>query len=122
MRRPGALLVTHLSGQVTGSNCCGKLEGANCNLGVEDPFASERARHEMAAASARARAAQEGVDLEVVDGRNLFGLVLSYHRQVQAHGWPGLKNALRGYLGIYPVPCVIVKGRVEPLGLADGAA
>ena len=111
----GVILVSTLSGQTTGSACCGKLEGDSCALGDEDPFAAARAEHARAVAKAQERAAAEGLSLEVVDARNLFGLIYASHQQVRAHGWPGLLPALRGYLGWFPVPCLLIKGRVELL-------
>lgn len=115
---PGALLVTNLVGQVTGSGCCGKLDGDSCDLGDEDPFAAARREHIRLVTVAQEQAAAAGLRLEIVDARNLVGLIVAYHRQVRAHGWPGLLPALRGYLGWFPVPCLIIEGRIRPLPAA----
>lgn len=111
----GAILVTNLPGQTTGSGCCGKLEGESCALGDEDPFAAARDEHAKAVAIAQERAAATGLALEVVDARNLLGLIYAFHQQVRSHGWPGLLPALRGYLGWFPVPCLLLRGQVERL-------
>ena len=107
------ILVMEQPGQVTGSGCCGKLEGENCGMGNEDPFAGMQDEARSLVKRAQARAGELGTALEVVDGRNLVGLVIAYHRQVRQGGWPGLGAALRGYPGWFPVPCLIANGRVE---------
>ena len=109
----GVILVSTLGGQTTGSGCCGKVEGECCDLGDEAPFAQVQGAHALLVARAQEHAAAAGLGLEVVDARNTIGLIVAYHQQVRAFGWPGLGAALRGYLGWFPVPCLLVRGKVE---------
>jgi hypothetical protein len=109
--RPSVILVREWEQQLTGSGCCGKLEGDFLGCGDDAVFAERRAVMERMGPVYRAIRSRFGdaVELQVIDPRNaslLFMLV----RDFRAFG-VGLRAALATLFGL-PKQGVIVNGRL----------
>lgn len=112
------ILIREHAEQLTGSGCCGKLEGDNALVGGRPVFALARRGQQQMGVLHRAvreffppRDGRELVAVEVVDPRNqlylwpkLIGDVLRYR--------PGLSAGLRTIAQFFALPAVIVNGRV----------
>jgi len=112
------ILIREHAEQLTGSGCCGKLEGDNALVGGQPVFTLARQGQQQMGVLHRAireffppREGRERVKVEVVDPRNqlylwprLIGDVLRYR--------PGLRAGLRTALQFFALPAVIVNGRV----------
>lgn len=89
MPDPQVLLVREWDEQVTGSGCCGRLGGENCE--ISDGAAFERSRADMEAMGAvyralRAELTSAPVSITVVDPRNMFWLLPSMWRAARRRG------------------------------------
>jgi hypothetical protein len=109
--KPSVILVREWEQQLTGSGCCGKLEGDFLGCRGEEVFAERRAVMERMGPVYRALRSRFGadVDLQVVDPRNasLFFLLLRDFRAYHV----GLRAALATLFGL-PKQGVIVNGRL----------
>jgi hypothetical protein len=107
--RPSVILVREWEQQLTGSGCCGKLEGDFLGRGDDAVFAERRAVMErMGPVYRRIRDRfGDAVELQVVDPRNasLFFLLLRDFRAYRV----GLRSALATLFGL-PKQGVIVNG------------
>ena len=112
------LFICERAEQVTGSGCCGKLEGDNVNLGGRDLFEHTHQqrqafgrlhrtiRHLFADELAAGR-----IEITTVDPRNQLYLVGRLIKDVYRYR-PGWRAGLRTLLQLFPIPAVIVNGRV----------
>jgi len=112
------ILIREHAEQLTGSGCCGKLEGDNALVGGRPVFTLARQGQEQMGVLHRAvreffppREGREQVSVEVVDPRNqlylwpkLIGDVLRYR--------PGIGAGLCTALQFFSLPAVILNGRV----------
>ncbi len=112
------ILVREHAEQMTGSGCCGKLEGDSAALGGEDLFQLARQhQRDMGVLHRAVRQffARDGDDQQVaivtVDPRNQLYLVPKLIRDVW-HFRPGLRSGLACILQMFSLPAVIVNGRV----------
>ena len=107
--RPSVILVREWEQQLTGSGCCGKLEGDFLGCRGEEVFAERRAIMERMGPVYRALRSRFGdaVDLQVVDPRNasLFFLLLRDFRAYRV----APRSALATLFGL-PKQGVIVNG------------
>ena len=109
--RPSILIVREWEQQLTGSGCCGKLEGDFLGCGDDAVFRERRALMERMGPVYRAIKDRfgEAVELQVIDPRNA-GLLLMLVRDFRAFR-VGARTALGTLFGL-PKQGVIVNGRL----------
>jgi len=106
------VLVLERAEQLTGSGCCGKLEGDNAFQGGRPVF--EAARRDQEAAGPLFQLFAElgpGWTVEIVDPRNLLALWPRLWRHVRRYR-PPLLPALRTLLLAFSPPAILLDGRV----------
>jgi hypothetical protein len=110
------LLIREWDQQTTGSGCCGRLEGGDAELSAAGEFARTRAVMEAMGAVYRAlRAELPGVDVQIVDPRNITFLLPGLLGDARRHGltWRQAWSELRRGSG---QGAIIVDGRVVSSG------
>ena len=97
---------------MTGSNCCGKLEGENARLGDECAFPERRSVMErMGVLYKEARERYRGsVEVDMVDPRNQIYLVTRLIGDCFRYGVP-FKEAMRAIFS-HSIPSIIINGRL----------
>lgn len=83
------ILVREWDAQTSGSGCCGRLGGADCEIGDGSDYAHNRAEMEAMGGVYRALRAElprEIVDITVVDPRNMVWLLPAMWRDGRARG------------------------------------
>lgn len=108
------ILVREWDTRVTGSGCCGRLGGANDELG--DGLAFRRNRTEMEAMGLVYRAlreelADEDLELTIVDPRNMVWLVPALARDARRRGL-SLRETWRNIRGGVSYNAVVLDGKV----------
>jgi len=115
-RRSSVILVRESEEQLSGSGCCGRLDGEFLDCTDGPVFPERRAVKKAMGPLYTTLRSHFGaaVDIEVVDPRNLFSLVFLLIRDF----WEfrvGAAEALRT-LGRLPVQAVVVNGRLVARG------
>jgi len=114
MAKPHVILIREWEQQLTGSGCCGKLEGDVVVCPEGRVFAERRAVMERMGAVYQAIKSRfgEAVEIDVVDPRNagLFFILLGDFRAFRV----GFRDALATLFRI-PKQAVIVNGRIADL-------
>lgn len=83
------LLVREWDSQTSGSGCCGRLGGADCDVGDPDTFAHSRSLMEVMGSIYRAlrqELPRNSVDITVVDPRNMVWLIPTIIRDGRQRG------------------------------------
>jgi hypothetical protein len=112
MHRPSVILIRENDQQLTGSGCCGRLEGDFATCGGERVFAERRVVMERMGAVYRELRERFGdrVELQILDPRNaslLFFLLRDFRRF--RVGWgPAVRTLVR-----LPKQAVVVNGALE---------
>ena len=113
--RPSVILIREWEAQLSGSGCCGRLEGDFLTRDGEPIFRERRARMEAMAPLSRALRERFGdaIELQVLDPRNpaLFFLLLRDFWAFRV----GLVEALKT-IGRLPIQAVVVNGRLLSRG------
>lgn len=116
--RVSILLIRENAEQLTGSGCCGKLEGDQRMFGGGAVFAEQRRQARDLGVLHRAvrqffqSEINEGlVTIEVVDPRNQLYLVPKLWKDAFRYR-PGFVPVLQTALQLFAVPAVIVNGRI----------
>ncbi len=117
------ILIRENAEQLTGSGCCGKLEGDNATLGGTAPgshplFAHARRHQQDLGVLHRAireffppAAGQPGVSVVVVDPRNQLYLTPKLWSDVWTYR-PGWGAGLRTAFQLFSLPAVIINGHI----------
>jgi len=112
------LLIREHAEQLTGSGCCGKLEGDSSLTGGEAVFGHSRRQardlgvlHRALRRFFPADERGERVSIVIVDPRNQLYLAAKLWRDVLRHR-PPWREALRSLFQTFSVPAVVVNGRV----------
>jgi len=113
------ILVRENAEQLTGSGCCGKLEGDNAAVGAACDVFTETRRHQVQAGLLHRtirelfppRDGHDQVDVVIVDPRNQLYLIAKLVRDVWRYR-PGWRSGLATMLQMFSLPAVIVNGRV----------
>ena len=115
-RRPSVILIRELEEQLSGSGCCGRLEGDFLVCGGEPVFPERRAIMNAMGPVYRTLRTRfgEAVEVHVVDPRNLFSLSFLLIRDFLGFR-VGLVEALKT-LARLPVQAVVVNGRLVARG------
>lgn len=106
------LIVVERASQLTGSGCCGKLEGDRAFHGGRPVF--EESRRDQEAAGPLFRLFCElgpRWRTDIIDPRNMLALWAILWRQVRRHR-PSLPAAVRTLLLAFSAPALILDGRV----------
>jgi hypothetical protein len=115
------LLVREWDSQTSGSGCCGRLGGADCEDGHPDSFARSRSLMEKMGSIYRAlrqELPRDAVEITVVDPRNMVWLIPTILRDGHRRGmqagelWQQVRNGVRN-------GAIVVDGRALPA--ADSA-
>jgi hypothetical protein len=116
MNARSVILVREQGGQLTGSGCCGRVEGDFLGCASGPAFPERRAAMEAMGPLYRALRARyhDTIDIDVVDPRNALALGLLLLRDFRRFR-VGFVDALRT-LARVPVQAVIVNGRVIARG------
>lgn len=116
------ILIRENAEQLTGSGCCGKLDGDLSVLNCPDVFEHARTHQRDLGVLHRAvrkffppRDGRELVSVVTVDPRNQLYLLSKLWRDVATYR-PGLRSALRTGLELFALPAVVVNGRVLASG------
>ncbi len=106
------VLVVERAEQLTGSGCCGKLEGDNAFQGGTPVFEDSR-RDQEAAGSLFQLFRELGPrwSVEIVDPRNMLALWPKLWRHVRRHH-PPLTAAIRTLFFSFAPPALLVDGRI----------
>ena len=112
------ILIREHAGQMTGSGCCGKLEGDNALTGGGEAFGPLRARQREFGVLHRAVRKFFGdpgdgnrVSIVTVDPRNQLYLMPKLFWDVVRYR-PGWRAGLAAAMQIFSPPVVVVNGRV----------
>lgn len=108
------ILVREWEGQMSSSGCCGRLEGDFLNRRGKPCFPERRRDMEAAGVLYQALRQAGGVEVHVVDPRNLLALIPCLIRDFYRHG-VGARDALRTLFGL-SVTSVVVNGRLVSRG------
>ena len=113
--RPSVILIREWEAQISGSGCCGRLEGDFLTRDREPAFRKRRACMEAMAPLSRTLRERFGdaIELQVVDPRNTF-LVFLLLRDFWAFR-VGFVEALKT-IGRLPIQAVVVNGRLVARG------
>ncbi|MEQ1856528.1 MAG: hypothetical protein ABL963_08660 [Longimicrobiales bacterium] len=114
--RCSVILVREQGGQLTGSGCCGRVEGDFLGCGSGPAFPERRAAMEAMGPLYRALKTRyrDTIDIDVVDPRNAVALGLLLFRDFRRHR-VGFRDAVRT-LARVPVQAMIVNGRLVARG------
>ena len=115
-RRPSVILIREWEEQLSGSGCCGRVEGRFMKQGGEPAFPERRASMVAMAPLYRVLRERAGsaIDLQVVDPRNLLSMLFLLARDFWAFR-VAPREAL-GTLWRLPVQGVVVNGRLVARG------
>ena len=115
-RQPSVILIRESEEQLSGSGCCGRLEGDFLACRGEPVFPERRAIMNAMGPVYRTLRTRFGaaVEVQVVDPRNLFSLIFLLLRDFWGFR-VGVVEALRT-LGRLPVQAVVVNGRLVARG------
>lgn len=116
--RVSILLIREATEQMTGSGCCGRIEGDSCLTGADDTFRNVRRQQEAFGILHRAvveffaaeRQRQE-LTMVTVDPRNQLYLIPKLLKDVWRYR-PGWRDGLCTALQFFSLPAVVVNGRV----------
>ncbi len=113
--KPSVILIREWEQQISGSGCCGRLEGDFLTRAGEPAFRERRACMEAMAPLSRTLRERFGdaIELQVLDPRNPAFLFLLL-RDVWAFR-PGFVEALKT-IGRLPIQAVVVNGRLLSRG------
>jgi hypothetical protein len=107
------LLVREWDSQTSGSGCCGRLGGENCDVGHPDTFAHSRSLMEAMGVIYRAlrrELPRRTVDITVVDPRNMVWLIPTILRDGRRRGM-GPGELWRQVTGGVRNGAIVVDGR-----------
>lgn len=114
MKQASVILVRENAEQLTGSGCCGKLEGDNACADGRSLFAQseqEKQRLGVLYRAVRESFPAEQVEVVQVDPRNQLYLIAKLLRDVICYR-PGPTDTLRTTFQAFALPAVILNGRV----------
>lgn len=110
---PSIILVRETDAQLTGSGCCGKLEGDNAKFCDSYVFAESRQIKETMGDLLRAlrKKFSDAIEITVVDPRNFLYL----YPKILKDNWkyrPSVKSALKAIFMMVAVPSIVINGEI----------
>lgn len=111
--KPSIILIRETDAQMTGSGCCGKLEGDNATFCGNPVFAETRKIKEDMGQIVLALNEQFGksVEITVVDPRNQLYLYPKILRDIWEYR-PSLKSTFKGIFMMISIPSIIINGEI----------
>ncbi|MFQ5865242.1 MAG: hypothetical protein ACE5IW_08460, partial [bacterium] len=111
--KPSIILIRETDAQITGSGCCGKLEGDNAKFRDDYVFAETRKIKEDMGEIVQALYQNfgEAVEITVVDPRNQLYLYPKIIKDIWKFR-PSTKSTIKGMLMMISVPSIIINGEV----------
>ncbi|MFQ5822998.1 MAG: hypothetical protein ACE5JB_02985 [bacterium] len=111
--KPSIILIRETDAQMTGSGCCGKLEGDNTKFCGNPVFAETRKIKEDMGEILQALNEHFGdaVEITVVDPRNQLYLYPKILKDIWKYR-PSFKSALKGIFMMISVPSIIINGEI----------
>ncbi len=112
------ILIRENAEQLSGSGCCGKLEGDALRAASDEPFAHTRADqsacgrlHRLLRKNFPDSGTTPRVRVVTVDPRNQLYLAPKLWRDVCRYR-PGIREGLKTALQLFALPAVVINGRV----------
>ncbi len=111
--RPSIIIIRETDAQLTGSGCCGKLEGDNARFNNSFVFAEARRIKETMGdvLQTLAKRFSESIQISVVDPRNFLYLYPKILKDVLVFR-PPLKSTLKAVFMMIAVPSIVINGEI----------
>jgi len=111
--KPSIILIRETDAQLTGSGCCGKLEGDNTKFSNAFVFAETRQIKETMGEILQSltKRFSDSIEITVVDPRNFLYLYPKILKDVMVFR-PSLKSSLKALFMMIAVPSIIINGEI----------
>ncbi|MCH7673634.1 hypothetical protein IH879_01615 [candidate division KSB1 bacterium] len=111
--KPSIILIRETDAQLTGSGCCGKLEGDNAKFNDSFVFAETRKIKETMGDvfQTLTKRFSDSIEISVVDPRNFLYLYPKILKDVFVFR-PSLKSTLKALFMMIAVPSIIINGEI----------
>ena len=111
--KPSIILIRETDAQLTGSGCCGKLEGDNAKFNDSFVFAETRKIKETMGDvfQTLTKRFSDSIEMSVVDPRNFLYLYPKILKDVFVFR-PSLKSTLKAFFMMIAVPSIIINGEI----------
>ena len=111
--KPSIILVRETDAQLTGSGCCGKLEGDNAKFSNAFVFSETRQIKEALGdvMQSLTKRFSDSIEISVVDPRNFLYLYPKILKDVLVFR-PSLKSTLKALFMMIAVPSIIINGEI----------
>ena len=111
--KPSIILIRETDAQLTGSGCCGKLEGDNAKFNDSFVFAETRKIKETMGDvfQTLTKRFSDSIEISVVDPRNFLYLYPKILKDVVVFR-PSLKSTLKALFMMIAVPSIIINGEI----------
>ena len=111
--KPSIILIRETDAQLTGSGCCGKLEGDNAKFNDSFVFAETRQIKETMGdvLQTLTKRFSDSVEISVVDPRNFLYLYPKILKDVLVFR-PSLKSTLKALFMMIAVPSIVINGEI----------
>ena len=111
--KPSIILIRETDAQLTGSGCCGKLEGDNAKFNDSFVFAETRQIKETMGDvfQTLTKKFSDSVEIAVVDPRNFLYLYPKILKDVLVFR-PSLKSTLKAIFMMIAVPSIVINGEI----------
>lgn len=109
------IVIHEQPGQLTGSDCCGKIDGKYTNFKLEPLFTHTRKSLEKTEMFlSRIRAKVKNVEIHRVDSRNVIGIwsIFWKYRKMMKISFP---EKIKLFLLLFKTPCLIINGKYVDL-------
>ena len=111
--KPSIILIRETDAQLTGSGCCGKLEGDNAKFNDSFVFAETRQIKETMGDvfQTLTKKFADSVEIAVVDPRNFLYLYPKILKDVLVFR-PSLRSTLKAIFMMIAVPSIVINGEI----------
>ena len=111
--KPSIILIRETDAQLTGSGCCGKLEGDNAKFNDSFVFTETRQIKETMGDVLQilTKKFSDSIEISVVDPRNFLYLYPKILKDVLVFR-PSLKSTLKALFMMIAVPSIIINGEI----------
>ena len=111
--KPSIILIRETDAQLTGSGCCGKLDGDNARFNNSFVFAETRLIKETMGdvLQALTKRFSDSIEISVVDPRNFLYLYPKILKDVLLFR-PSLKLTLKAIFMMIAVPSIVINGEI----------
>lgn len=118
--RPSIILIRETDAQLTGSGCCGKLEGDNTKFSNSFVFAERREIKETMGdiLQTLTKRFSNSIEISVVDPRNMLYLYPKILKDVVRYR-PSVKFALKAIFMMITVPSIVINGEISRASLFE---